>query len=215
MTGCIRSSAFEETKDTIEDVIKTPLCIITLAVCLVLVPSAVSAQEQQDNQQQFVQQPTQAIDPQQNSPPSLDSLTPEQILWYLANEKVLAAGIGFVNAQLGDALSAVISIWGEPVALETSILGNVKVSYRPDPDTLVVFEGREAVKNISVKGQFASLLRTQRGARFGMLSADVLALYLGSEARVTRSRIKISSLGVSFYLVDNRVAEIVVYSPDS
>ncbi len=144
----------------------------------------------------------------------LEELSEEQLLFYLANEKVAAAGVGFINGQLDDPMAEIIKIWGEPVQQrKTGLGGSIEFLYQPDPNTLVVFTGQEVVKTISIKGNSASILRTRRGARFGFTPINILRVYAHNEHKTKNNRIDFKSLGISFYFKNNKVDEIVVYAP--
>jgi len=100
----------------------------------------------------------------QEEQPKNNKLTGKEIINYIANEKVVAPGVGFINGQLGDSMTYILEVWGEPVdSRKTGILGSVEFLYRPDPNTMVVFTGKDEVNSISIKGNSASLLSTRRG----------------------------------------------------
>ena len=151
--------------------------------------------------------------PDPNTP--VEDLTEEQLMYYLINEKEVAAGIGFINGQLGDPMSYILEIWGDPEEQrKTGILGSVEILYLPDPNTAVVFTGQEAVESISIKGDAASLLRTRRGARFGMPPLSIVRLYPHQKRETVNNRFEFPELGIDFHFIDNKVDKIVVYSPD-
>ena len=111
-------------------------------------------------------------------PVDIRSLTPEQIIYYLANEKLAAAGVGFISGEIGDPMASILNTWGEPLKKrKTGVLGSIEFMYQPDPNLYVVFTGQERVNTISIKGSGAALFRTTRGARFSMPPALIGRLY--------------------------------------
>ena len=148
-------------------------------------------------------------------PESLRDLTPEQVLLYLANEKVVAAGIGFINGQIGDPMSYILSIWGEPLKKrQDGLLGNLEFFYQPDPNLAIVFSGKKTVKTISIKGTYAALFRTSRGVRLGMPAQVVAQLYAYEAVNVKNNRAEFEEQGIDFHFSGGRLFKVVVYTPD-
>lgn len=144
-----------------------------------------------------------------------NELTQEQLLFYLANEKVVAAGTGFLSGQIDDPMSSILTTWGEPLERrKTGFLGRTEFLYQPDPNTLVVFTGKERVISISVKGNSASLLRTRLGARFGSTPLNIIRMYSSNQSKTKNDRLEFKQLGINFHFVDNKVEKIVVYPRD-
>ena len=143
--------------------------------------------------------------------------TQEDILLFLANEKVVAPGVGFINGQLGDSMNYILEVWGEPVdARKVGYFGEIEVLYRPDPNTAVVFAGKDEIRSISIKGNPASLIRTRRGVRFGLGAINVFRIYSQYESQTIRERVEFPSLGISFYFdEDKRVETMVIYPPEN
>ncbi len=145
---------------------------------------------------------------------TLKDLSPEEIIAYLASEKVVAPGIGFINGQIGDPMNYLLDTWGEPLdQRKTGVLGSIEFLYQPDPATLVVFTGKDTIKTISIKGNSASLLRTRRGARFGYTPSNIFSIYSRFERRIERNRIEYKKLGISFFAVNKRINKIVIFPP--
>jgi hypothetical protein len=156
------------------------------------------------------------VSPDQDEGKKIEPLTPEQLILYLANEKVVAPGLGFINGQLGDPMSYLLETWGEPLSTRsTGILGNTELMYQPDPDTLVVFSGKKTIDTISIKGNSASLMRTSRGARFGFKPQNIFQIYNRFEYKTKSNRIEYEQLGISFFVVDQKVDKIVIYPAES
>ncbi len=151
-----------------------------------------------------------------DQPAALKSLSVQDLLLYLANEKVVAAGVGFINGQIGDPMSSILNIWGEPLRTRQMgvLLGSLEFFYQPEPNLAVVFTGRETVKIISIKGTPAALFRTARGARMGSTTNTVSALYSDQKVTVRRSRAEFREIGINFHFEQNRLDKVVVYSPD-
>ena len=162
----------------------------------------------------FAQQAGQPANGNPVVPESPDNLTPEQVLWYLSNEKVVAAGVGFLSGEIGDPLSSILSIWGEPVKKrQDGLLGNIEFFYQPDPNLAIVFSGKETVKTISIKGSSAAIFRTWRGARFGMPAQVIARLYSFEDFDVKNNRAEFEKLGIDFHFAANLLNKVVIYAP--
>ena len=144
----------------------------------------------------------------------LRELMNEHVINYLANEKVVAAGVGFINAQIGDPMAYVIKVWGEPLKKrKTGILGAIELMYQPDPNVAIVFTGKEEIQSISIKGNSAALFRTRRGARMGMTPITIARLYADVESETVRNRFEFAEQGIDFHFIDNKLDKVVVYDP--
>ena len=144
----------------------------------------------------------------------LRQLMNEKVINYLANEKVVAAGVGFINAQLGDPMNSVLDIWGEPTKMrKTGLLGDIEFLYQNDPSMAIVFTGDDYVKSVSIKGTSAAPFRTIRGARFGMPAIDIARIYTGEESEIVRNRFEFQKLGIDFHFMDDKLDKVVVYEP--
>lgn len=152
----------------------------------------------------------------EQSEPALQDLTPEQLLLlYLSNEKVVVAGVGFINAQVGDLLSSVLNIWGEPVSQDLSLLGKSDYVYQPMPHLTVTFTGKDTLRTITCEGTSAAPFRTRRGARFGMSLREVTSLYPDARAKTKSDQVEYESLGITFLFSDDRLEKVVVYGAKS
>ncbi len=138
---------------------------------------------------------------------ALQDMTPEQLaLFYLARERVVVAGSGFINAQVDDPLPSVLGIWGEPVSQNQS-----DYVYRPVPGLTVTFTGNDAVHTITCEGTAAAPFRTGRGARFGMNPQEVASLYRGEKGKKSSNRIDYKGLGITFLFTGDSLDRVVVY----
>ena len=161
----------------------------------------------------------QVVDPgvQEEAPKTdeeLRQLMNEKIINYMANEKVVAAGVGFLNAQIGDPMNSVMNIWGEPLKMrKTGILGDIEFMYQPDPSFAIVFTGDDYVKSVSIKGTSAAPFRHMRGVRLGMQAIDIARIYAGEESETVRNRFEFRKLGIDFHFMDNKLDKVVVYEP--
>jgi hypothetical protein len=193
--------------------LSTRATIVTLAG-VILVASAFQVTLVVAQEQEPIAVPE---DPQgQDEDRKIEPLTPEQLILYLANEKVVAPGLGFINGQLGDPMSYLLETWGEPLSTRsTGILGNTELMYQPDPDTLVVFSGKKTIDTISIKGNSASLIRTSRGARLGLKPLSIFQIYNRFEYKTKNNRIEFEQLGISFFVVKDKVDKIVIYPAKS
>ena len=144
----------------------------------------------------------------------LRQLMNEKIINYMANEKVVAAGVGFINGQIGDPMKSVLNIWGEPLKMrKTGLLGDIEFMYQPDPSFAIVFTGDDYIKSVSIKGTSAAPFRTMRGARLGMHAIDVARIYTGEEPETVRNRFEYRELGIDFHFMENKLDKVVVYEP--
>ena len=166
-------------------------------------------------QAQIIQQQIPEIVPNPSGEPvNIESLTPEQIIYYLANEKLAAAGVGFINGEIGDPMASILNTWGEPLKKrKTGVLGSIEFMYQPDPNLYVVFTGQETVKTISIKGSGAALFRTTRGARFGMPPELIGRIYGTKGAKVKHNRAEYRDFGVDFHFLNERLDKVVIYEP--
>ena len=141
-------------------------------------------------------------------------LMKEKIINYMANEKVVAAGVGFINARIGDPMKSVLNIWGEPLKMrKTGLLGDIEFMYQPDPSFAIVFTGDDYIKSVSIKGTSAAPFRTMRGARLGMAAIDIARIYTGYEPETVRNRFEYRQLGIDFHFMDHKLDKVVVYEP--
>lgn len=153
--------------------------------------------------------------PDSNTPIDLKSISPEQVMLYLASEKVAAAGVGFRNGAIGDSISSILNIWGEPKeSRKIGILGSYEFLYQPDPNLFVVFTGKNTVKKISIRGSEAALFRTVRGVRMGMPAYNLVRLYAFDEVDVKNNHADFDKLGISFHFKSDRVYKVVIYQPE-
>jgi hypothetical protein len=153
--------------------------------------------------------------PDSNAPIDLKSMSPEQVMLYLASEKVAAAGVGFRNGAIGDPIASILNIWGEPKeSRKTGILGSYEFLYQPDPHLFVVFTGKDTIKTISIRGSEAALFRTVRGARMGMPVQNLARLYGLDEVDVKNNHADFDKLGISFHFKSDRIYKVVIYQPE-
>ena len=140
-------------------------------------------------------------------------LSKDEIISHLASELVLAAGVGFREIQLGDSMQWVLERWGEPLSVrKAGVLGkDTEILYATDENTAVVFTGRDRIRTISIKGNRASALRTRKGARFGMNARILTHIYSTPSGR-KRDQLEYPQRGVNFFLVNDQLDRIVVYT---
>ena len=136
----------------------------------------------------------------------------EQMLTLIANEIVLAPGIGLRNVRLGEPLSDVRNRLGTPVEANTEGLINRRLFlvYALDSGTSIILSGDDVLERISVRGNSSALVRTSEGARFGMQSSLILQIY-NEPSRVRDARFEYDQIGATFYFDDDRVIRIDLY----
>ena len=165
---------------------------------------------------QEVQSPGDIFSANQAQQSGIQSLSREQILYYLVNEKVAAAGVGFSNAQIGDPVDSIIKIWGEPDEKNSDwVLGGYEVVYRPGAGLSIAFTGNQSIKSIAVEGASDAMFRTARGARFGMPAQMVLRLYAYEPVKIKENRASFKDLGIDFYFSNDQLHKIKIYRPKS
>ena len=169
----------------------------------------------QDSGDPSVQQEEGAAGPTPGQP-----ITREDLLSLIANEIVLAPGVGLRNVRLGESLASVQSRLGPPASVSRSgVLPRLtNLTYILDGGTVVVLAGREVIERISVRGNAAALVRTVQGARFGMDPNLIQRIYR-EPTRVRDNRLEYRDRGITFYFggtgggqtLSDGVSQIVLY----
>lgn len=149
---------------------------------------------------QSTEQSTEATDEAKQTPNAQGPVTRDQLLALIANEIVLAPGIGLKNIRLGESLGSIQARLGPPASVaQSGILPRfTNLTYLLDGGTVVVLAGREVVERIMVKGNAAALIRTTQGARFGMDPTLIQRIYRGP-TKIRGNRIEYANRGVTFY----------------
>jgi len=144
--------------------------------------------------------------------PSTTGMSKQQLLTLIANEIVLAPGIGLRNVRLGEEMSAVQNRLGNPVKIsKAGFTGNrTNLVYSLDSGTSIVLSGKKILDRISVSGSSSGLVRTSQGARFGMQSSVIRQIYK-EPSKSRKSRLEYRQLGATFYLENDRVSRIDLY----
>jgi len=130
----------------------------------------------------------------------------------IANEIVLAPGIGLRNVRLGESMAAVQDRLGSATSVTTRGLTGKQTNlvYKLDSGTSIVLSGERVLERISVSGNASALVRTSKGARFGMQSRLIRQIYK-EPSKSRKSRLEYRQLGATFYLADDRVNRIDLY----
>lgn len=149
-------------------------------------------------------QETPVTEPDTPQQQSRAPLTRENLMALIANEVVLAPGLGLRNIQLGEALGSVQNRLGPPASISRSGLVPrfTNLTYVLDGGTVVVLVGRSVVERIIVRGTAAGLIRTVQGARFGMDPNLIQRIYR-NPTQVRGNRIEYRDRGITFYFDDN------------
>ncbi len=146
-------------------------------------------------------------------------LTKDALLTYLASIKIVAAGVGFINAQIGDPMNSILTTWGKPQKTrKNKLTRTVKLLYQPDPNTTIIFSGKDKLQTITISGKSGEFFKTRRGVTMGMSSAEVARLYSRYQFKSTRipftkSQIEYPKIGINFHFDDKKLVSIVVYAP--
>ena len=179
-----------------------------LAVCLVtfLVVSNVFAQSTENT-----------VEGEQNTlDPAVYQQLQAKVVEFLEKEKVVIPGVGFNSAKLGEGLNVILQRWGDPItARELGLLGKTtEILYHPDENTMVVFSGKEALEEITIKGQPGSYTRTFKGITFGMSKRQVRQLTFQDPKKEKKDRLTYPDLGINYFFEDNVLSKMVVFPPE-
>ena len=136
----------------------------------------------------------------------------DQVLAIMANEVVLAPGVGLRNLRLGEPLEQVQNRLGPPKRIERSgLLRNILgLVYTLDSGTEIAVVGRDVVERINVLGNSSQLVRTAQGARFGMAPGLILRIYR-EPSRSKDNRLEYGHLGINFHFQEGGVARMDLY----
>lgn len=148
--------------------------------------------------------------------PSASNVTKDQLIALIANEVLIAPGIGLRNIRIGEPLDEVQDRLGPPTKITSSgILSKTyTLFYQLDGGTAVALIGRKRVEQIAVSGTSAALVRTVQGARFGMNRNLIQRIYR-NPTKSRDDRLEYRNRGVTFYFADNSVSRISVYARGS
>lgn len=148
--------------------------------------------------------------------PPESNVTKDQLISLIANEVLIAPGIGLRNIRIGEPLDEVKDRLGSPIKIASSgILSKTyTLYYQLDGGTVVALVGRKRVEQIAVSGTSAALVRTVQGARFGMNRNLIQRIYR-NPTKSKDDRLEYRNRGVTFYFADNGVSRILVYARKS
>lgn len=136
----------------------------------------------------------------------------DQVLAIMAQEVVLAPGIGLRNIRLGEPMDQVRNRLGPPTGESRSgLISNIiTLTYVLDSGAAVALSGRGVVEKITVRGNSSALVRTAQGARFGMQPRQIVRIYR-EPSRARGERIEYTHRGISFLFEEGGVAEMDIY----
>ena len=145
-----------------------------------------------------------------------NNVTRDQLIALIANEVLLAPGIGLRNIRIGEPLDEVRNRLGPPVRIARSgIFKNTyTIFYQIDGGTSVALSGKKRVERITVRGTSAALVRTVQGARFGMNRTLIQRIYR-NPTKSRKDRLEYRNRGVTFHFADNEVDRISIYASGS
>jgi len=152
-----------------------------------------------------------AVDEDSGSPRQI-SIGREQLMALIANEVLLAPGVGLRNIRLGEVLATVQNRLGPPINIsEKGVFKKTSaLLYQLDGGTKVVLSGRTQISQISVTGTSAALVRTVQGARFGMDPRIIQRIYR-TPSKAKRNRLEYKHLGITFYFGEKGVNRMDLY----
>lgn len=145
--------------------------------------------------------------------PPENNVTRDQLSAMIANEVLLAPGVGLRNIRIGEPLVEVQDRLGPPVRIrETGVIRKTYILYYElDGGTRVVISGKKQVENILVSGTSAALVRTVQGARFGMDRSIIQRIYR-NPTKSRKDRLEYRNRGVTFFFADSGVDRISLYA---
>ena len=145
-------------------------------------------------------------------PPETNA-TRDQLSALIANEVLLAPGVGLRNIRIGEPLVEVQDRLGPPIRIrETGVLRKTYILYYElDGGTTVVISGKKQVEKILVSGTSAALVRTVQGARFGM-DRNIIQRIYRNPTKNKKDRLEYRNRGVTFYFADSGVDRISIYA---
>jgi len=151
-------------------------------------------------------------DAENDKPPKQETITRDQLIAFIANEVLLAPGVGLRNIRLGEVLAVVRNRLGPPA--NVSKRGLFKrtnaLLYELDGGTEVTLSGRKEVSLISVSGNSSALVRTVQGARFGMDRSLIQRIYR-TPSKSRDNRLEYKHFGVTFFFDDTGLSRIDLY----
>lgn len=138
------------------------------------------------------------------------------VLRYLQQDMFLRPGSGFQRVHIGQTFDQAAQVWGDPKNTQHQRLdANNQWVYEAADGTVLILNGNNTIKSITVAGASNSLYQSTQGARFGMTPAEVARLYPGPPPRGKVRQLSYPRLGISFRFVDGTLAAMEVFPPGS
>lgn len=147
---------------------------------------------------------------------SENNVTKDQLIALIANEVLIAPGVGLRNIRIGEPLDEVQDRLGPPTKITSSgvFIKIYTLFYQLDGGTAVALIGRKRVEQIAVSGTSSALVRTVQGARFGM-NRNLIERIYRNPTKSKNDRLEYRNKGVTFYFAGNGVNRISVYARGS
>ncbi len=138
------------------------------------------------------------------------------VLRYLQQDMFLRPGSGFQQVHIGQTFDQAAKVWGNPKkAQHRRLRATNKWVYEAADGTVLILNGKQTIKSITVVGASSSLYQSAEGARFGMTPGEVARLYPGRAPRGTVKRLSYPRLGISFSFANGTLAAMQVFPPGS
>ena len=108
----------------------------------------------------------------------------------------------------------VLTRLGTPLKMEKSSIFNTThiLNYKLDSGVILKIASRETVQEIVVSGKRTALLRTTKGARFGMSKAVIQGIYR-APTKQRKNRLEYKHQGITFIFDKDQLVIIEVYPP--
>ncbi len=138
------------------------------------------------------------------------------VLHYLQQDMFLRPGSGFQRVHIGQTFNQAAQAWGNPKkATRQRVRATKKWVYEAADGTVLILNGNQTIKSITVAGASSSLYQSVQGARFGMTPAEVARLYPGAAPRGKVKQLAYPRLGISFRFANGTLAAMQVFPPGS
>lgn len=133
-----------------------------------------------------------------------------RVLEVLDQVGVIIPGKGFNSIHLGQPLTQLVALWGEPKKIDKR---NGFLAYQLDEKTVIQFFGKKWIQKIVITGLPGSLARVNNGVVFGMSPIQVLHRFNAAPNKKTDKTIRYSDQGIVLSFDKLSLREIEVFKP--